>query len=34
MGGYFLGFGVPCEPNPCVIPVQEKSWGQIKSIYR
>ena len=31
-GGNFVDG--PCDPNPCVIPVQETSWGSIKAIYR
>jgi len=23
-----------CDPNPCIIPVETKSWGQVKSLYR
>jgi hypothetical protein len=31
-GGQFIGGD--CDPNPCVIPVQDTSWGSIKAIYR
>jgi len=26
--------GITCDPNPCIIPVQETTWGQIKANYR
>ncbi len=34
-GGIYYGDGIPCEPNPCpLVPVDETSWGRIKSDYR
>jgi len=33
-GGNYFGDDTTCEPTPCVIPVETKSWGQIKSSYR
>ena len=32
--GMYLADGVPCDPNPCVVPVVSKSWGQVKGTYR
>ncbi len=33
-GGDYYGDNVPCDPNPCpIVPVEESSWGQIKSRY-
>jgi hypothetical protein len=26
--------GGTCDPNPCIVPVETKSWGQVKSLYR
>jgi hypothetical protein len=34
-GGLFLGVDSVCEPNPCEgVPIQESTWGVIKSLYR
>lgn len=32
--GNWLGAGTVCNPNPCAVPVEESSWGQIKANYR
>lgn len=33
--GVWKGAGTDCDPNPCiVVPVEQTSWGQIKSAYR
>lgn len=32
--GNWLGAGTVCVPNPCAVPVEESSWGQIKANYR
>lgn len=33
-GGDYYGDNVPCDPNPCpIVPVEESTWGQIKSRY-
>jgi len=33
--GDYQGDGSVCEPNPCpVVPVIEKSWGQVKDAFR
>jgi len=35
LGGEYKGDGVGCDPNPCIIvPVEDTTWGQIKSNYR
>jgi hypothetical protein len=35
IGGVYQGNDIPCLPNPChPIPVESRSWGQVKSIYR
>ncbi|MBD3161692.1 MAG: hypothetical protein GF346_05495 [Candidatus Eisenbacteria bacterium] len=31
-GTYYAG--VPCAPNPCVVPVQHTSWGRVKALFR
>ncbi|MEZ4649923.1 MAG: hypothetical protein R3E97_14260 [Candidatus Eisenbacteria bacterium] len=34
-GGVYQADDMPCDPNPCpVVPVQERSWGEIKNTYR
>lgn len=32
--GVYMGDGVSCDPNPCPFPVQESSWGRIRSMFR
>lgn len=32
MGGVYVGGS--CTPNPCAVPVEESTWGSIKSNYR
>ena len=33
--GSWQGMGTDCDPNPCPpVPVEKRSWGQIKAIYR
>jgi len=34
MGGHYQGDDTVCDPNPCVTPVESRSWGQIKNNYR
>ncbi len=35
VGGTYLGYDVPCDPNPCeTTPVSEETWGTIKARYR
>ncbi|MCC7141617.1 MAG: hypothetical protein IT349_05890 [Candidatus Eisenbacteria bacterium] len=36
VGGVYLGDEVPCDPNPCLepVPVERRSWGEIKRRYR
>ncbi|MEZ4650729.1 MAG: hypothetical protein R3E97_18495 [Candidatus Eisenbacteria bacterium] len=34
LGGTYVGDDVPCDPNPCVVPLIERSWGRIKSDFR
>jgi hypothetical protein len=34
VGGQFFGEGSLCEPTPCPVPVETRSWGQIKNSYR
>jgi len=43
LGGEFMGAQIVCDPNPCgttgvpeelTEPVEEVSWGRIKSRYR
>jgi len=31
-GGTFME-GLPCEPNPCLIPVERTSWGKLKDAF-
>lgn len=34
IGGTYMGDGTTCDPNPCpVTPVQNQSWGRIKTRY-
>ena len=33
-GGTYYGNGTICEPSPCPVPTETKSWGQIKNDYR
>ncbi|MCA9757931.1 MAG: hypothetical protein KDA27_19220 [Candidatus Eisenbacteria bacterium] len=33
-GGDWIGPGVPCDPNPCAVPVVERSWGTVKRDFR
>lgn len=33
--GTWLGLDTDCDPNPCpIVPIESRSWGQIKSVYR
>lgn len=32
--GRYMGNSVPCDPDPCITPVESSSWGQIKSRFR
>lgn len=34
IGGTYSGDDTTCDPYPCAVPVEVKSWGQIKSSYR
>ncbi len=35
VGGTFTAPGVLCDPNPCEpVPTENKSWGQLKNLYR
>lgn len=35
LGGSYMGDGVPCFPDPCgSIPVEVRSWGRVKALYR
>jgi hypothetical protein len=31
--GQYMGDGTDCDPNPCVVPTDKVSWGQIKAAY-
>ncbi len=33
-GGFYMGGGTLCDPNPCPTPVQDSSWGKVKSLFR
>lgn len=34
-GGIWLGFGIPCEPDPCPpTRIESTSWGEVKHRYR
>ncbi|MCA9757051.1 MAG: hypothetical protein KDA27_14700 [Candidatus Eisenbacteria bacterium] len=34
-GGQWMGKFTECDPDPCVnTPIEERSWGQVKGIYR
>lgn len=34
LGGIYVGDDVPCDPNPCIVPIEEGSWGSVKSTFR
>ena len=34
-GGYYMGDGIPCEPDPCSpTAVEPSTWGRLKATYR
>ncbi len=33
-GGTYIGDGSLCDPDPCVVPVEVKSWSAVKALYR
>jgi hypothetical protein len=32
-GGTYLGDGTVCDPNPCIVPTHQTTWGELKSFY-
>jgi hypothetical protein len=32
--GQYMGDGTDCDPDPCVVPVENATWGSIKSTYK